>query len=617
MTTPIAPSLLTTLSENLYRFPDMASVYILRHGANAVLIDFGSGAVLDALPGLGVTQVSGVLMTHHHRDQGQGLARAVAAGIPVWVPQTEQELFHSVDVHWQAREVFNNYNTREDRFSLLEPVPVAGLLHDYATYAVGGFEIHVLPTPGHTPGSISLLVEVDGQRVAFTGDLIAGPGKVWSLAATQWSYNGAEGVAASIPSLLELKSHQPDLLLPSHGQPITGPGPAIDLLVERLRALLTQRRENPRLFLFMEQPYEALTPHLLRNRTSMANSYVLLSQSGKALVLDYGYDFTTGIPAGQDRAAKRPSLFTLRHLKRDFSVTRVDVAMPTHYHDDHVAGFNLLREVEGTRILAPENFAPILEHPMRHNLPCVWYDPIPVDEVLPLETPIAWEEYTLMLYPLAGHTRFACAISFEVDGKRVLVTGDQYQDSDGSKWNYVYQNGFNPADYKRSAALYRSLKPDLILSGHWSPLWVDATYFDRLDALGAELERLHADLLPLEVLDVGTAGAIARIDPYAVTAAAGSRLSFVVETRNPFPHTAEAVVRLVAPPGWQVEPEAARCPVMAHAVATNHFEVSTPAGRVLRRARIAADVSVDGQPFGQQAEALVTLTIAPAPKEPT
>jgi hypothetical protein len=49
--------------------------------------------------------------------------------------------------------------------------------------------------------------------------------------------------------------------------------------------------------------------------------------------------------------------------------------------------------------------------------------------------------------------------------------------------------------------------------------------------------------------------------------------------------------------------------VIAHATATNRFEVSTPAGRVIRRARIAADVTIAGQPFGQQAEALVTLTL--------
>lgn len=614
-TPPVAPPLpQVALSENLFRYQDTCAVYVVRRGAVAVLIDFGSGVVLDALPALGITRVAAVLMTHHHRDQGQGLARAEAEGIPIWVPHTEQDLFHSVDAHWQAREVANNYNMREDRFSLLEPVHVAGTLRDYAAYTFAGVELRVLPTPGHTTGSISLLAEVDGRRVAFTGDLIAGHGKVWSLAATQWSYNGAEGVAASIPSLLALKAEAPGLLLPSHGVPIVEPGPAIDLLVERLRWLLTERHENPRLFLFMEQPYEALTPHLLRNRTSLAYGYVLVSQSGRALLLDYGYDFTTGLPAGADRAARRPSLYTLRHLKRDHGVTRVDAALPTHFHDDHVAGFNLLRAVEGAEVWAPESFAPILEHPERYNLPCLWYDPIPVDQVLPLETPFQWEEYTLTLYPLPGHTRYAVAIFFEVDGKRVLVTGDQYQGEGGDRWNYVYQNGFTPGDYARSAALYRRLRPDLILSGHWLPLWVRPAYFDQLEALGATLEQLHMDLLPQDV-DRGAGVPAATIEPYTTTAQPGERLTYYVSAHNPFPYTAEAVIRLVAPEGWQVEPPEVRCPVVEHETATTRFFVTPPPGLTVRRARLAADVTVAGQKFGQQAEALVTLTRSSPRKE--
>jgi glyoxylase-like metal-dependent hydrolase (beta-lactamase superfamily II) len=123
-------------------------------------------------------------------------------------------------------------------------VPVAGLLHDYAAVELAGNRFAVLPTPGHTNGSITLLAEIDGRRAAFSGDLIAAPGKVWSLAATQWSYNGAEGVAASVPSLVLLKDEQPDVLLPSHGEPMLDPGAAIDLLVARLWALLQDRGEE-------------------------------------------------------------------------------------------------------------------------------------------------------------------------------------------------------------------------------------------------------------------------------------------------------------------------------------------------------------------------------------
>ena len=132
----------------------------------------------------------------------------------------------------------NNYNMRQDRFSLLEPVALAGTLRDYADVEFGSYPFTVLPTPGHTIGSISLLTAADELRMAFSGDLIAAPGEVWSLAATQWTYNGVEGVAATILSLLSLKDRRLDVLLPSHGEPIFEVDKAIDLLVERLWELL-------------------------------------------------------------------------------------------------------------------------------------------------------------------------------------------------------------------------------------------------------------------------------------------------------------------------------------------------------------------------------------------
>ncbi|MBN1964809.1 MAG: MBL fold metallo-hydrolase, partial [Anaerolineae bacterium] len=366
------------LSDNLYLFEDTCHVYVIRNGAEAVLIDFGSGDVLDHLPAIGVERVRAVLMTHHHRDQGQGLPRAVQAGLPIWVPHTEQDYFAGVEAHWQARALYNSYDNRQDRFSLLAPVPVAGLLRDYAAVEFAGIRFTVWPTPGHTLGSISLLAEIDGALCAFTGDLIYGPGKLWSLAATQWSYNGVEGVAASIPSLVSLKTQNPERLLPSHGAVMDDPAAAIDPLIERLWALLRDRGQNPRLFKFLETPYDALTPHLLWNRTSMANSYVLLSESGRALLIDYGYDFVTGIAAGSDRASRRPWLYTIPKLKSDWGVRHIDAVIPTHFHDDHVAGCNLLRAQEGAQVWAAENFADILARPNEYDLPCLWYDPIPV-----------------------------------------------------------------------------------------------------------------------------------------------------------------------------------------------------------------------------------------------
>ena len=126
----VDPPVVERVLDNLFLIHDTCNVYVLRFGRQAVAIDFGAGDVLDHFEALGIDRITDVLMTHHHRDQAQGLDRAVAAGIRIWVPHTEQELFHSADAHWQARELFNNYNMRQDRFSLLHSVPGSGTLDD-------------------------------------------------------------------------------------------------------------------------------------------------------------------------------------------------------------------------------------------------------------------------------------------------------------------------------------------------------------------------------------------------------------------------------------------------------------------------------------------------------
>ncbi len=191
------------VADGVHLFRDTCNVYVLVHDRDAVLIDFGDGAVLDHLAEFGADRVTDVLVTHHHRDQVQGLHRAVAHGARIWVPPVERDLFDRVDHHWQQRPIRNYYDLRQDRFSLLEPVPVTGTVPEYRTRRFGGFDVTTVPTPGHTLGSVSYLVDVGGRRLAFTGDLIHSAGKVWSLAATQWSYTELEGVKATVLSLYD------------------------------------------------------------------------------------------------------------------------------------------------------------------------------------------------------------------------------------------------------------------------------------------------------------------------------------------------------------------------------------------------------------------------------
>jgi glyoxylase-like metal-dependent hydrolase (beta-lactamase superfamily II) len=614
---PLPP---TWIGPSLACVRDTCNVYVARRGADAVLVDFGSGAVLDRLDELGVERVTDVLVTHHHRDQVQGLARAAQAGIRIWVPPLERDLIDDVEAHWQSRQLDDDYDLRQDRFSLLEPVAVTGTVDEYRRRRYGWLDVETLPTPGHTTGSVSYLVELNGRRIAFCGDLAYAGGRVWSLAATQWSISGVEGQAATVLSCATLLDREPDLVLPSHGPPIEDPPSALGRTRERLRELADLRRDEPwDLDAWLRHPWEAVTPHLLRNRTSVATSYALLSQTGAALLIDWGYDQTTGLPPSTQRAARRPLLTSIDVLRRDHGVRRIDAVVVTHAHDDHVAGVPLLRDVEGAQVWAPAAVVAPLEDPRSHDLPCLWFDPIAVDRRLEPGEPVGWHEYELTTYPLPGHTLHAGAIAFTVDGVRVVATGDQ-QAVGGSGpgpiadpqrppiLNYQYRNRFRIDDYVASAQLLAQLAPDLIVSGHWPPQRVDAGYLDRLLQDGRRVARLHRELLPLADADLGAEGFAARIEPYRSRVAGGDRLALRVALRNPFPPAAQALVAVVVPDGWAVEGGARRTLALGADDTQLEIVVRPPAGRPARRARVAVDVTVDGVPFGQQAEALVDVT---------
>jgi glyoxylase-like metal-dependent hydrolase (beta-lactamase superfamily II) len=391
------------------------------------------------------------------------------------------------------------------------------------------------------------------------------------------------------------------------------PAGALDHLAEAMQRYIDFRRPRPwDLRGLLDNPFVQLSPHLLMNRGSASYGYVLLSGSGAAMFFDFGYDMTTGqTPANSSRAARRPWLASLPALRRHYGVTDVEVAMPTHYHDDHVAGMPLLRDVEGTRIWTPAHIAPVLATPLHHDLPCQWFDPIASDRVLALGETIRWREYDITVHDLPGHTLFAAAYEFEVDGHRVLVTGDQ-QDGQGIPGerqeilNFQYKNRFAIDDYRQSAALYRRLRPDLMVSGHWKPRWVDDDYLRMLAEQGERLAELHHELLPLDRLDLGADGVLCRLTPYYSRVPAGGELVVTATERTPWPEKAVAVVEPVLPPGWEREPGAITVRLPARGTEQVHLRLRADTVP-RRRVRLAVDVTIGDLRLGQHAEALVDV----------
>ncbi len=71
------------------------------------------------------------------------------------------------------------------------------------------FHIRTIETPGHTKGSVSYLVEVDGRSICFSGDLIIRGGYVRDVYSMQWIYLQNPGIDSSLSSIDKISSLNP------------------------------------------------------------------------------------------------------------------------------------------------------------------------------------------------------------------------------------------------------------------------------------------------------------------------------------------------------------------------------------------------------------------------
>ena len=91
--------------------------------------------------------------------------------------------------------------------------------------------------------------------------------------------------------------------------------------------------------------------------------------------------------------------------------------------------------------------------------------------------------------------------------------------------------------------------------------------------------------------------------PYRTTLARPAPLTLTVTVRNPLPKRAMLTVKLVGPAGWNGG--SATLPADPRAEVSVELSI-TPNGACVMQP-IAAELTVDGHPYGQVAEALVSV----------
>jgi hypothetical protein len=237
---------------------------------------------------------------------------------------------------------------------------------------------------------------------------------------------------------------------------------------------------------------------------------------------------------------------------------------------------------------------------------------------------VHWEEFAFRFAPMSGHTRFASLIGFEADGKRFAHTGDQYffmhpngtwpERDEGpiTRWddkivfqNHVYRNGALLDGYTQSGDWLLAWRPDIVLSGHQRAMITDPLFFDLIAQWSQEYQAIHRRVMPLADdephFDLDSWGGW--IWPYRVTLARPAAITLTVTVRNPLPRQADLTVQLVGPHGWSGS--SATVTAGPRAEVSTNLQITPSAACFLQP--IAADLTVDGRPFGQVAEALITV----------
>lgn len=614
---------LERISDNLFFFRDTCNVFLLKDADRGVLIDFGSGAVLDHLGEVGITKVDWIFHTHHHRDQCQGDDRAVAARVPIAVPAHEWHYFADAENFWRNRRIFHLYDVANDFFTVTRDIPIERTLRDYEAFRWGPYDLFVLPSPAHTLGSITLLTTVDRKKVAFSGDLIHSPGKVKTLYDLQYSYGTTDGIDFAVHSLTRLREMAPELVCPSHGEPFSNPDAGLDSLITRLSRWYYFYGPRPQSFygqrtLTINSQLKPITPHLVAGIATTSSFYAILSDSGKALFIDYGsagLDFYTTF---RDHTAVNNRIRFVMHsipeLTTRYGMRSIDVAMPSHMHDDHLNGFPYLREHHGTRVWCYENMKEVLEKPRSYNLGCAMGKPIMVDRTFGHEEKFRWEEYDFTVTHAPGHTHYQMALFVTIDGRHTAFTGDNWLATPPGfefpiRHNVIYRNYIQNGDHAKSIERILKEEPEWLAPGHGEPYRVTRSMLDITRARVQKQQEIFQDLIADERTSYGLDPSWASIYPYQIVARRGESTRVQVRVRNYRVQPSRMLISLELPSHWISRPEEVYLEVPALAVGTAEFNVSIPRDWPAYKPRVclAADITCNDQYLGQIAEGLVDV----------
>jgi glyoxylase-like metal-dependent hydrolase (beta-lactamase superfamily II) len=431
----------------------------------------------------------------------------------------------------------------------------------------------------------------------------------------QYQYASTDGVDFAIFSLTRVREQGPELVCPSHGEPFLQPEAGITDLIHKLKGWYAAYA--PESTLTVENKPYAVTPHLIASYQTTSSSYALISDSGKALFVDYGsgsgnffQSYMTATPV-HDRMGFVEH--TLAELKASYGLKAVDVIMPSHMHDDHLNGFPHLVRHHGAKVWCYENMVDVLQNPRGYNLGCILGEPMKIDRAFRNGDTFKWEEFEFQVFHSPGHTEYQMALFATIDGARVAFTGDAFfprGDASGTlRHNLIFRNWVENDSHVKSIRTILEHEPNIVAPGHGKPFLSNKADLENLKVRLEAQQKYFFDVIADPDCNFGLNPSWVRLYPYQLLAKAGSNAALELRVRNYRSSPLRLEAALVVPAEWKASPELLELTVSPGGDTSGKFSVAIPENwdRGKPRVALAADIRADGQYLGQIAEGVADV----------
>jgi hydroxyacylglutathione hydrolase len=218
------------------------NVYLLSGGDELALVDAGAGRgedrILQNVRSLGYEpgQIRHIFLTHAHADHAGGAASLAAKlGARVYLSELELEALENADEEALGLPIArrNGYYPEDYRLRACKvDVPLRG----NERLRCGELELAVIPTPGHSAGSVCFLTETEEGVALFAGDTVFAGGRISLIVAP------GSDLLAMQESVARLGGLNVTSLLPGHGIfPLEGGQEHIDQAMEAFATMLPPR----------------------------------------------------------------------------------------------------------------------------------------------------------------------------------------------------------------------------------------------------------------------------------------------------------------------------------------------------------------------------------------